>query len=79
MISRLRADYRPRWTNRVVTFEAYAVMSESRRSRVSCWSRWRRRSFGSHSERGERFAESVMNVVHTARKQGTNVLESLTA
>lgn len=35
---------------------------------------WRRRSFGSQSDRGERFAERVMTVVHTARKQGMAVL-----
>ena len=38
---------------------------------------WRRRSFGTQSERGERFAERVMTVVHTARKHGKNVLEFL--
>lgn len=36
---------------------------------------WRRRSFGSQSERGERFAERVMTVAHTARKQGIGVLD----
>lgn len=36
---------------------------------------WRKRSFGSHSERGERFAERVMTVAHTARKQGKDVLD----
>ena len=36
---------------------------------------WRKRSFGSQSERGERFAERVMTVVHTARKQGKDVLD----
>ena len=40
---------------------------------------WRKRSFGSQSERGNRFAESVMTVAHTARKQNRNVLEFLTA
>ncbi len=40
---------------------------------------WRRRSFGSQSERGERFAESVMTVAHTARKQGKNVLDFIVA
>jgi transposase len=40
---------------------------------------WRKRSFGSQSERGNRFAESVMTVAHTARKQNCNVLEYLTA
>lgn len=36
---------------------------------------WRRRSFGSQSERGERFAERLMTVAHTARKQGKAVLD----
>ena len=40
---------------------------------------WRRRSFGTQSERGNRFAERLMTVAHTARKQGKNVLELLTA
>ena len=40
---------------------------------------WRRRSFGSQSERGERFAERVMTVAHTARKQGKNVLDFIVA
>lgn len=39
---------------------------------------WRRRSFGSQSTRGNIFAENVMTVAHTARKQGSNVLEFLT-
>lgn len=36
---------------------------------------WRRCSFGSQSERGERFAERMMTTVRTARKQGKNVLD----
>jgi transposase len=36
---------------------------------------WRKRSFGSQSERGERFAERVMTTVRTARKQGKDVLD----
>lgn len=36
---------------------------------------WRKRSFGSQSERGERFAERVMTAVRTARKQGKHVLD----
>jgi transposase len=36
---------------------------------------WRKRSFGSQSERGERFAERVMTVAHTAHKQGKDVLD----
>lgn len=39
---------------------------------------WRKRSFGTQSERGNRFAERLMTVAHTARKQGKNVLELLT-
>lgn len=40
---------------------------------------WRRRSFGAQSERGDLFAERLMSVAHTARKQGRNVLQFLTA
>jgi transposase len=40
---------------------------------------WRRRSFGSQSERGDRFAERLMTIAHTARKQGRDVLAFLTA
>ena len=38
---------------------------------------WRRRSFGTQSERGNRFAENIMTVVHTARKQQRDVLPLL--
>jgi transposase len=40
---------------------------------------WRKRSFGTQSDRGNLFAERVMTVVHTARKQNKNVLAFLTA
>lgn len=40
---------------------------------------WRKRSFGTQSERGNLFAERLMTVAHTARKQKTNVLAFLTA
>ena len=40
---------------------------------------WRKRCFGAQSERGNLFAERVMTVAHTARKQSTNVLAVLTA
>lgn len=40
---------------------------------------WRKRSFGTQSERGNLFAERLMSVAHTARKQNRNVLEFLTA
>ena len=36
---------------------------------------WRRKSFGSQSDRGERFAERLMTIAHTARKQGKAVLD----
>lgn len=40
---------------------------------------WRRRSFGTQSERGNLFAERVMTIAHTARKQNKNVLAFLAA
>jgi transposase len=40
---------------------------------------WRKRSFGSQSERGDRFAERVMTTVHSLRKQRRAVLPYLTA
>ncbi len=40
---------------------------------------WRKRSFGTQSDRGNLFAERLMTVAHTARKQKRNVLEFLTA
>lgn len=39
---------------------------------------WRKRSFGTQSERGNLFAARVMTVVETARKQNKNVLDFLT-
>jgi transposase len=40
---------------------------------------WRKRSFGTQSERGNLFAERLMTVAHTARKQRRHVLTFLTA
>jgi len=40
---------------------------------------WRRRCFGSQSERGNRFAERLMTIAHTARKQGRGILAFLVA
>lgn len=40
---------------------------------------WRKRSFGTQSARGNLYAERLMTVAHTARKQKRNVLEFLTA
>jgi len=38
---------------------------------------WRKGSFGTQSDRGNIFAERIMTVVHTARKQGLGVLDFL--
>jgi transposase len=38
---------------------------------------WRKRSFGTQSARGNTFAENLMTVAHTARKQRKNVLAFL--
>jgi transposase len=40
---------------------------------------WRKRSFGTQSERGNLFAERLMTVAHTARKQRRHVLTFLTS
>jgi transposase len=40
---------------------------------------WRKRSFGTQSERGDLFAERLMTVAHTARKQNIDVLAFLTS
>jgi len=40
---------------------------------------WRRRSFGTQSERGNLFAERLMTVAHTARKQNKDVFAFLVA
>ncbi len=40
---------------------------------------WRKRSFGTQSDRGDRFAERLMTIAHTARKQGREVLAFLVA
>ena len=40
---------------------------------------WRKRSFGTQSERGNTFAARLMTIAHTARKQNKDVLAFLTA
>ena len=40
---------------------------------------WRKRSFGTRSDRGNRFAERLMSIAHTARKQARNILDFLVA
>lgn len=39
---------------------------------------WRKKSYGAQSERGNRFAERLMTIAHTARKQNKNVIEFIT-
>ena len=39
---------------------------------------WRKKSGGTQSDRGSRFAERIMTVVHTLRKQNRHVLSHLT-
>jgi transposase len=38
---------------------------------------WRQQTAGTRSERGDRFAERILTVVHTLRKQGRHVLSYL--
>jgi transposase len=40
---------------------------------------WRKRSFGTQSDRGNRYAERIMTVVHSLRKQQRPILSYLTA
>jgi len=40
---------------------------------------WRKLSFGTQSERGERFVETMLTVIETCRKQGRSVLGFITA
>jgi transposase len=63
------------WT--FVTHEGVEPTNNHAERELRAFVLWRRRSFGSQSERGERFAERVMTVVHTARKQGIGVLDFL--
>jgi len=63
------------WT--FVTHEGVEPTNNHAERELRAFVLWRRRSFGSQSERGERFAERVMTVVHTARKQGLDVLDFL--
>ncbi len=39
---------------------------------------WRKKSYGTRSERGQRFVERISTVVGTLRKPGRNVLEFVT-
>ena len=63
------------WT--FVTHEGVEPTNNHAELEVRDFVLWRKRSFGSQSERGDRFAERVMTVVRTARKQGIAVLDFL--
>lgn len=65
------------WT--FVTHEGVDPTNNHAERELRAFVLWRRRSFGSQSERGERFAERVMTVAHTARKQGIGVLDFMVA
>jgi transposase len=40
---------------------------------------WRRRSFGTHSAAGSRFAERLLTVAATLKQQGRNIVDYMTA
>lgn len=61
------------WT--FVTHEGVEPTNNHAECELRAFVLWRKRSFGSQSERGERFAERLMTVAHTARKQGKDVLD----
>ena len=61
------------WT--FVTHEGVEPTNNHAERELRAFVLWRKRSFGSQSERGERFAERLMTVAHTARKQGKDVLD----
>lgn len=63
------------WT--FVTHEGVHPTNNHAELELRAFVMWRKRSFGSQSQRGERFAERMMTVVHTARKQGKAVLDFL--
>jgi transposase len=65
------------WT--YVTHEGVDPTNNHAERELRAFVLWRRRSFGSQSERGERFAERVMTVAHTARKRGIGVLDFMVA
>ncbi len=65
------------WT--FVTVEGVDPTNNRAERELRAFVLWRRRSFGTQSDRGERFAERVMTVVHTARKTGKSVLDFLVA
>ncbi len=65
------------WTF-VVTEEVEPTNNHAERE-IRAFVLWRKRSFGTQSVRGNLFAENMMTIAHTARKQNRNVLQFLTA
>ena len=63
------------WT--FVTHEGVEPTNNAAELAVRSFVLWRKMSFGANSERGNLFAERIMTVAHTARKQGKDVLEFL--
>lgn len=61
------------WT--FVTHEGVEPTNNHAERELRAFVLWRKRSFGSQSDRGDRFAERLMTVAHTARKRGKNVLD----
>lgn len=46
---------------------------------LRCGVIWRKLSFGTQSDRGDRFVETMLTVIETCRKQGRSVLGFITA
>jgi transposase len=61
------------WT--FVTHDGVEPTNNHAERELRTFVQWRKCCFGSQSERGERFAERVMTVAHTARKLGRSVLD----
>lgn len=64
------------WT--FVTTNAVEPTNNHAEREVRAFVLWRKRSFGTQSARGNTFAENLMTIAHTARKQNKNVLQFLT-
>jgi transposase len=65
------------WT--FVVIEGVEPTNNHAEREIRAFVMWRKRSFGTQSDRGDVFAENLMTVAHTARKQSKNVLQFLTA
>ena len=63
------------WT--FLTYEDVEPTNNHAERELRAFALWRRKSFSSQSGRGERFAERLMTIAHTARKQSKAVLDSI--